>query len=194
MSEYYFTSSNVDVFPSSLREIGTSKLTTEKNLTNILKSTTDKESYIINWTDQDVLQLVVKGYRFDVKNARQILESQFSGDVYVKINIQEESNLLTAVDGTLTLDSNNEFKGLLFSDTEGDLKILEGEDQVVPIDSYKKIDSKSLGFNEDVADKNTIMYSDSEGLKPGVSIYARSSAQGLPIGKEFAEGSICIIY
>lgn len=200
MANYFAQSNKVEVFPSTLRTIGDAKLTTEKNLTNMVKSAVDKDSYIIERTSDDTLKLVIKGYRFDVKDFSLILNStkfENADAIYADITIQENSNLLVANDGSLTLDSNNEFKGLVFTDTETGLKVAEkgANGFELPQESFKKYNSESLGFNFDCADKNTIMYSTKDnGLQAGISIFVRKQAEGLPLPGTLKDGSVCIVY
>lgn len=196
----YFLSSNVEVFPSSLRTIGTSKLTTEKNLTSIVKSSNDNNSYIKALLDDGTLQLVLNGYRFDITKAVDYIISNFTGDVYATIKIQNDSDLLVATDGSLTLDVNSEFRGLGLVESITDetiyLKLgsVNAGTFIPEENSFIRSFGRSVGFNNNVADKNTIMYSSENGLKQGISIFVKKQAEGLPIGKEFEEGSICIVY
>lgn len=196
----YFLSSNVEVFPSSLRTVGTSKLTTEKNLTAMVKSSTDNDSYIKAILDDGSIQLVLSGYRFNINKAVDYLVSNFTGDIYATINIQSNSDLLVAADGSLTLDVDSEFKGLSLVDTITNeityLKLgkISGGSFIPEEKSFIRNSGRSIGFSSDVADKNTIMYSSKNGLQQGISIIVRKQIEGLPIGKSFEDGSICIIY
>lgn len=196
----YFLSSNVEVFPSSLRTIGTSKLTTEKNLTSMIKSSTDNDSYIKAILEDGTIQLVLNGYRFNISKAVDYLISNFTDDIYATINIQADSDLLVATDGSLTLDVDSEFRGLSLVDTiTSEIIYLKlgkiSNGTFIPEEkSFVRSSGKSISFNSNIADKNTIMYSSENGLQSGISIIVRKQAEGLPMGKVFEDGSICIIY
>jgi hypothetical protein len=196
----YFLSSNVEVFPSSLRTIGTSKLTTEKNLTSMVKSSTDNDSYIKAILEDGTIQLVLNGYRFDISKAVDYLVSNFTDNIYATINIQADSDLLVATDGSLTLDVDSEFKGLSLVDNITNETIYLKLGRVsngtfIPEEkSFVRNSEQSISFDSNIADKNTIMYSSENGLQSGISIIVRKQAEGLPVGKVFEDGSICIVY
>lgn len=128
-------SDNIFVFPCASRESEfglASKLLSEKNITNILKSITDKPSYIISWKDS-ILKCVVKGYYFE------ILNEELSGNKYAHLIWRGDT-----LDGA---DTGNYFAGLDINETEdgADLTLCKGDN--VPDASWVKFTTKSLGVD-----------------------------------------------
>lgn len=94
-------SSNVTVFPCVSRSIkgddnteivNKAKLLSEENITNILKSVTDKKSYIINW-EKDTLEMVIKGYYFKIE------DQEKSGNKYAHIKFIENTGNYILIQG-----------------------------------------------------------------------------------------------
>jgi hypothetical protein len=121
----------VDVFPCVKRDDVDSRLMSEKNITNILKSVTDKESYVISW-DGEVLKCVVKGYYFEVKETR-------SGDKYAHIDFNS--------DGLLKGDNEDIFEGLVIDSNKTENDLILCENGVVPSESLEKFYSTSLSVD-----------------------------------------------
>jgi hypothetical protein len=133
----YVNSTNIlSVFPCVSRgadyDSGSkSKLMSEKNITNIVKSITDKESYIISW-NADNLKCVVQGYYFEIKvstspNGSQYLHLQMNDDILhgdnggsfmgVEINDNPKgADLVLCVNGKIPNSSREKFSANSVSD------------------------------------------------------------------------------
>lgn len=119
-------SNKVFVFPCVSRGAdyeSAAKIMSEKNITNIIKSITDKESYIISW-DDDVLKCVIKGYYFEIGIARSnsmyahlimngtILNGADDSDKFTGVNIDDNPNnsdLTLCVGGKVPAESLSKF-------------------------------------------------------------------------------------
>lgn len=111
-----------------------SKLLSEENITNIVKSLVDNKSFVIN-NDINNLEFVIDGYYFKL--------SEKPGDtVYATIH-KEEDNFLS---GDTDDDENSYFEGLVISNepSDGCLPLLI--DGSVPDTSKIKFNSSSLNI------------------------------------------------
>jgi hypothetical protein len=144
-------SANIFVFPCVSRYTGNeqdnlnAKLMSEKNITNIIKSITDKKSYVISWDDigplAGVLVCVIDGYYFEVT-----LPKPTSGELYAK-HVRKNDPENDLIDGD---DADYLFNGLELlykdaseaTDVEGYLPLwVEGG---VPSTSYHKFSLDSI--------------------------------------------------
>src|SRR5574344_1906872 len=110
----YFKSTEVKMFPSSLRTVDYSKFTTEKNLSGILRAVTDLDSYTIS--KGSTIKFVIHGYYFEVTPSTTVL----SGVTWAGIKIEkiDSSALVSQIDGGTNLEVSNNFNGLSFASTE----------------------------------------------------------------------------
>jgi len=119
----YINSQNISVFPSSLRGLSTAgsyadgKYTSEPNLTGIIRSVTDRESFIIKWGDYPEgstggAELVIHGYYFKITGTLPTA----SGDLYANIRLDSAQRLISDASGSQVnaLDDSNGFRGLSF--------------------------------------------------------------------------------
>ena len=143
-------SADVTIFPCVSRVIKDdtltplkAKLMSEENITNIIKSITDNQSYVISY-DNGVFKLILDGYYIE-------LSAECSGTKYLQLAYKEESGdhiLIQGDDGV----AGGDFDGLFISDTKPDsgtyLCLCEGGK--IPSDSYHKFNynSMKLDFGE----------------------------------------------
>ena len=129
-------STNVKVFPCATRESDNgldSKLLSEQNITNIIKSVTDNHSYIISW-DNDTLKCVIKGYYFEISGQR------IGGDLYA--HLQMNGDVLNGAD---EVDGNQKyFAGLDINNSASNADLVLCVSGNIPIDSWAKFNPKSL--------------------------------------------------
>ena len=146
----YIESSKVFVFPCVSRSMDDdtanlrSKLMSEKNLTNIIKSITDNDSYIISW-EGNFLKCIIDGYYFEISDL------PISGNKYAKIVYNEQNNeLLNGADS-----ADNKFTGLEITATAPEGKYLElcvgGKESK---NSYSKFTNQSIGGTIDCGELN----------------------------------------
>ena len=115
----YIGTDKVTVFPSSLRagpngDRASGKYTSEENLTGIIKTLANKDSFIINWdTDNNKAELVINGYYFKLTELPSI-----SGTLFANIYL-DEANRLFNKDNDSRLDIGNEFYGISFDSSAG---------------------------------------------------------------------------
>ena len=146
----YLSSDKVNVFPASLRTYnGYGKYTTEFNLTGIVKSVVDKDSYIISRSLEDSpFKFVINGYYFEVNDT-------ISGNnifANIKIENTREYSRLNNLTGEIdaALDANDEFQALSFTSGNKDsnathwLKLTDANGNICK-DNFPKFDPESIG-------------------------------------------------
>ncbi|MBQ3422378.1 MAG: hypothetical protein IJH34_12090, partial [Romboutsia sp.] len=151
-------SSQVVVFPAALRTYVASsdiktgaKFTTENNISGIVRSVTDSESYLISpravSNSYDFLEFVIHGYYFKVDASDLIL----TGNLFAGIRLDASGRLINYDNDSPVLDDSTNFTGLEFSQTDnfpGDAYYLQLFKNGQPcIDSLVKIDATSLGYS-----------------------------------------------
>lgn len=200
----YIKSDAIEVFPSSLRNYNVeSKLTTEYNLTGLMRVAAGQDSFVHKYED-DNMELVVKGYKFVIYGVQESLINNLGSPakIYASVKVEAISNVLVAGDGSTTLDSGSPsvFNGLNITNVDpGDgLLVLEKN---TTTGNYDVPDSSKGGSGgggmpkKDVADPNTIMYcTAAQGLLPGITIIARTTSEGLPSRGSVRIGSIVFLY
>ena len=108
-------SEDIFVFPCVSRDTGNSnsdlsaKLMSEQNVTNIIKSITDRKSYIISWVDT-TLKCVIDGYYFEINNITK------SGDMYAFLDFKAPSNY-KLLEGDVLDEDTKKFGGLIIRNT-----------------------------------------------------------------------------
>jgi hypothetical protein len=149
------SSVNISIFPCVSRFLTNdnnevakrSKLMSEENITGIIKSITDKDSYVISY-DGQVIKFVLGGYYIEVAQ-------KLSDTVYAHLVFQKSrTNQHKLIAG----DNNNNFYGVVFSNSDtaptitdsyeyGDvsLKLYDGEQ--VPQTSFYKFNPKSINVD-----------------------------------------------
>lgn len=160
----YVKTEAIEVFPSSNRKSKARSIyTSEDNLTGILRSITDKDSYIvsvgaINNNIIENLHCVIHGYYFEIS---ELDLSVLSGDIFLNIIISNtDSNFptLSSFEGELDTGGNDSvFKGLKVTSTEENVgtgtvyslkigaKPTSGSFTIDP-NAYFKFDIKSLYY------------------------------------------------
>lgn len=145
-------SSKIKIFPCVSRTYDTdeadikAKLMSEENITNIIKSITDKKSYIISYDDVNkIFKFVLNGYYIELKAEKR-------GNLYVYMEDMVKSGNHTLIYG----DSDNYFKGISTSEIEPDKSVklclcLNGE---IPNESYLKFNSSSFTVDTDFGELN----------------------------------------
>lgn len=112
----YFTTSQVNVFPSTYRQqIPNGKFTSEKNFVNILNSfidyKSDQDGYVLSY-DNGLLKVVIHGYYFEISD----FDTTAYRNVWLSILVEKGGNsLINYSDRSINLDDaggNGEFKGL----------------------------------------------------------------------------------
>ncbi len=151
-------SNQVVVFPAALRtyvlptDVKTgAKFTTENNISGIVRSVTDSESYLINpravSNNYDFLEFVIHGYYFKVDAS----DLTLTGDLFAGIRLDASGRLINFNDDSPVLDSNNNFTGLEFLSTNNfpeDAYYLQLFKNSQPcLDKLVKIDATSLGYS-----------------------------------------------
>ena len=126
-----YSSNQVTVFPCVNRDssyLSASKLMSEQNITNIIKSITDKDSYIISWKE-GLLKCVVKGYYFEISGVSQ------EGTKFMHLYMT--NNLLVGDDAT-------QFDGVAIDDDSTDSDLTLCVNGKIPPESYQKFKQDSL--------------------------------------------------
>ena len=151
-------SSQVVVFPAALRTYVASsdiktgaKFTTENNISGIVRSVTDSESYLISpravSNSYDFLEFVIHGYYFKVDASDLIL----TGNLFAGIRLDASGRLINYDNDSPVLDDSTNFTGLEFSQTDnfpGDAYYSQLLKNGQPcIDSLVTIDATSLGYS-----------------------------------------------
>lgn len=139
------SSNNVKIFPCVSRDIDNdtdeiaikSKLMSEENITNLIKTITDKKSYVIE-KDDTTIKFVLDGYYIELSNVTSL-------DIYVKLDYQIHTGKHTIIRGD-EKDKGN-FAGLIAKDTEDSGYFCILKDGEVPLESYQKFDKKSMSFD-----------------------------------------------
>ena len=134
-------SNTVTIFPCVSRTDNTdekatkAKLMSEENITNIIKSITDKKSYVLDYSEGK-FKFILDGYYIE-------LETSKEGTKYVSVN-KDTLGTYEVIQG----DDGDVFSGLSITDepTEGPCLCLcvNGE---IPQQSYQKFELKSLNFD-----------------------------------------------
>ena len=142
-----FKASNITVYPAVARE-GDSKYITELSLTSIFKHITDRDSFVIDYSD-NIIEFMLKGYYFKLK-LEDILTDSSKGSpegLWVKLCMKTNAQELCG-DNTL-----GEYGGLEYviktpNEDSGYFKILEKEDKgnvfQVPMESKIKFNNTSV--------------------------------------------------
>lgn len=118
----YLNSDNISVFPCANRDAKyiASKLTTERNLTNIINSIVTTNGFVLSYSStSDNIQFVLGGYYFEVKNLNVGL-TEFTTATTIHANIKldgtdpylEIQNLDPTKQQDSTLDTSGNFYGL----------------------------------------------------------------------------------
>lgn len=91
----------IKVFPSALRTVKPEgKYTSEHNLTGIIRSVVDRDSYIIKWEDGDK-KIVIYGYYFEFTT----IPGSWTGDLYCSI-VLDSSGRLVGYNGQTVVSDN----------------------------------------------------------------------------------------
>lgn len=91
----------IKVFPSALRTVKPEgKYTSEHNLTGIIRSVVDRDSYIIKWEDGDK-KIVIYGYYFEFTT----IPGSWTGDLYCNI-VLDSSGRLVGYNGQTVVSDN----------------------------------------------------------------------------------------
>lgn len=150
----YIPSDKVTVFPSSLRSAqngdrASGKYTSEENLTGMIRTLANKDSFIISWPDDNDFEshpaeFVINGYYFKVTSAPQLTNNLFAG---IKL---DNAKRLSSLDGNETqLDPGSDFIGLGFQDSisgfDYSLQILEGGNVVTK--NFHKFNADTIFLN-----------------------------------------------
>lgn len=151
-------SNQVVVFPAALRTYVSSsdvktgaKFTTENNISGILRSVTDNDSYLIQprvaADSYPTLEFVLHGYYFKVDTT----DITISNNLWAGIKL-DASGRLVALNGSPELDADENFMGLEFKDSAtfnpaASYTLQLFKDGSPCIESLVKINSDSLGYD-----------------------------------------------
>ena len=150
----YISSDDVTVFPSSLRSAengdrASGKYTSEENLTGMIKTLANKDSFIISWpTDnsENEAEIVINGYYFKFKTNN----LSTSGNLYAGIKLDSSKRLSSLDSSDTRLDVSGSFRGLGFqTNTSGFnyyLKLLENGNVVS--ENFHKFDAKTIFLDD----------------------------------------------
>ena len=110
---YFVQTPVIKVFPSALRTVKPEgKYTSENNLTGIIRSVVDRDSYIIKWEDGDK-KIVIYGYYFEFTT----IPGSWTNNLYCSI-VLDSSDRLVGFDGqnviTDNLDSGSSSDGSFY--------------------------------------------------------------------------------
>ena len=137
------SSENIFVFPCVSRSKNydlKAKLMSEENITNIIKSITDKKSYVIN-DDLSNLEFVIDGYYF------KLINKTLTGNQYAYISTNKDDDPSSTF--TILKGDDNGFQGLTISEQKPDdkdyLTLCEGGK--IPVDSKIKFSRESLNMS-----------------------------------------------
>jgi len=159
------SSDKVFVFPCVSRDIGESssndpskkelsnksKLMSEENITNMIKSITDKSSYLIEYlpnTDstKTLIRFVLGGYYFELQGVNPSNEEGVDKSLYAILKMKNTRNEFVMIEG----DRNNEFVGMSLEnsitpteDNNTFLQIFDSNGDI-PEESYIKFNSNSV--------------------------------------------------
>lgn len=150
----YIPSEKVTVFPSSLRSAqngdrASGKYTSEENLTGMIRTLANKDSFIISWPDNisesNPAEFVINGYYFKITDTPQLTNTLFAG---IKL---DNAKRLSSLDGNETqLDPGSNFIGLGFQDSNSGfdyyLQILDGGNVVTK--NFHKFNADTIFLNE----------------------------------------------
>ena len=118
----YLNSDNISVFPCANRDAKyiASKLTTERNLTNIINSIVTTDGFVLSYSSTSKsIQFVLGGYYFEVQNL-DVSSTEFASATTIYANIKlagtapylEIQNLDPTKQQDSTLDTSGNFCGL----------------------------------------------------------------------------------
>lgn len=122
----YLKSDNISVFPCANRDAKyiASKLTTERNLTNIINSIVTTEGFVLHYVKDGRIQFILGGYYFDLNTDDAAIKDSTATNIYASIQLGgtdpylELQNIDDAQEQDTTLDGTKGFLGLQLSDTE----------------------------------------------------------------------------
>lgn len=126
----YIKSNNISVFPSALRaaengNYASGKYTSEPNLTGIIKTIADRDSFIIRWdideenTENNIAEFVINGYYFRISGVDLPTPTGGDSNLYASIRLDSADRLCRADDSGYTyLDDNSNFIGVVFGGSE----------------------------------------------------------------------------
>ena len=122
----YLNSAKISVFPCANRgaEYIASKLTTERNLTNIINSIVTTEGFVLHYVKDGHIQFVLSGYYFDIDTSDAAITGSTATNIYASIKLGgtdpylELQNMDGAQAQDTTLDGTKGFLGLELTDTK----------------------------------------------------------------------------
>ena len=146
-------SENITIFPCVSRTIKDNyetatkaKLMSEENITNIIKSITDKDSYIISRSNSNLFKFVLEGYYIRL----QLPIDESVTDIYVSLNYQSNTGNHTLLQG----DTNNIFNGIDVLTNKNNLPEYDLsnyfcllKDGSIPEESCRKFNKTSISFD-----------------------------------------------
>ena len=142
---------NVLMFPSALRKEQDSKFTSENNITGLIRSITDRESYIIKLDNTQGVEFVIHGYYFNL-TAKSL--SNIGSNIYAGIRLDSSGRLVAYSNGSTTLDSSSGFEGLYLGTNPStgsnyySLQLTSGTNPVA--DNFIKFNPQSMGIEASV--------------------------------------------
>lgn len=159
----YVLSENIDVFPATNRTYTEdnktikSRLMSEDNITNIIKSIADYNSFVLNYdSNKDnggVIEFILNGYYFRITYFDTFLkESNFENNVYAKLKNSPSSS--SDYSNTLEQDKVSEdvskYEGIEFVKTsDADTFLLlqkDGDGWKIPSESFYKYNVDSINL------------------------------------------------
>lgn len=193
----YFESGNVIAYPASNRGLDypRSVYTSEINLANIIKSVTDKESFILPTTTLDGnIEVILGGYYFKINKSLNALSNGSYG-LGIKLDSSNENfpNLINIETEDNKLDNDGNFYGIELSNNDSGytcwlhLGVKEGNEFKLDPESKIKITADSVKVSSD-SSTNIVNLKDyineiTEKFKALPSIYSYSK-------KEYNEGGL----
>lgn len=122
----YLNSDNISVFPCANRDAKyiASKLTTERNLTNIINSIVTTDGFVLHYVTDGHIQFVLDGYYFDLNTQDAAITGSTATNIYASIKLGgtdpylELQNIDGAQAQDTTLDGTKGFLGLQLTDTK----------------------------------------------------------------------------
>lgn len=123
----YLNSDNISVFPCANRDAKyiASKLTTERNLTNIINSIVTTDGFVLSYSSTSAkIQFVLGGYYFDLNTQDAAITGSTATNIYASIKLGgtdpylELQNMDGAQAQDTTLDGTKGFLGLQLTDTK----------------------------------------------------------------------------
>ena len=188
MAKNFFITKNASVFPSTYRIANAAgRYTSEQNFTNLVKSLSKKDSFVVSWLN-NVLKVVIDGYYFEIKE----YSKQSSGPLSIGTN-KVNDYLMNVESGGTQLDEGSLFKGCYYDSTKPSsgsyLQVLDADGNII---NQGYIDALCDSNGNWINISNLVITDD--GKIDVSSIDFSTLTEYLYIAKFIAEGATKLVY